>query len=523
MEDFHLLSEEYEIPSRCPKIQEFVPYGACVFFFIAFLFTLGGATALLFYARNPDLSLSNVIHSDSLEVHLKNLDLIAKRMTIPGRSVNHGFNESAFYVMRTLYNENKKRCNIWRQYFQVPVYEQINKPSLTQIKPTHIKYKHEIDFLQMHYGGKGHQNITASLKFLDFLPARGCNLTDFENSKDALVVISSDTSICSLYDKSLNAQKSGVKGVLFQQTAESGNLLTKQLINFKEWTYDLKLIDIPVFSVSFLVGKTLRTENFIDKTVILNLHWDTKIEMEWTFNVFCDFFEKIHEGKKEKPSKKMIVIGGHLDSSSGSPGLNDNGSGVAALLEMAIQFFNLGIALDTSYEVRFAFWGAGEVGSFGSKYYVSSLFDPSSVVAYVNLDTLASPNYIRGIFDGRTASNPAIRPFSAKISQYYRNYFDKQKEKWKNLPMDSMTQNDFVPFINAGIPVGGMTAGSTDIKSIEERNMFQGIADAELDPCHHKPCDSLENVNLEALTQLAKATADLIEKLVYRDDNLFKE
>ena len=319
-EDLYLLaSEDYDTKPKYVKIKEFIPYGICVLFSFLFVISLSLATTLLFYARNPELSLPKVIHSDSMLEHLHNLDRISKLSKIPSRSVNHGFNESAHYVINTLNQE--KRCNIWRQYFQVPVYEQINKPSLKQIKPTFIEYKHEIDFLQMHYGGKGNQNISAPIKFLQDLPNKGCNLTHFEGTKNFFVVLSSDTSFCTLYDKSLNAQKSGVKGVLFQETSNSNKHLTKELINFKEWTYDLVLIDIPVFSISFLVGKTLSTDNSIDKTVILNLSWESKIETEWTFNVFCDFFEKIHENKK---AKKVIVIGAHLDSASGSPGMNDS-------------------------------------------------------------------------------------------------------------------------------------------------------------------------------------------------------
>ena len=86
-----------------------------------------------------------------------------------------------------------------------------------------------------------------------------------------------------------------------------------------------------------------------------------------------------------------------------------------------------------------------------------------------------------------------------------------------------MSQSDFVPFINAGIPIGGMTSGSIEMKSMEDRNLFGGIADANYDPCHHSACDSLKNINVQALTDLAKAFADLIEKLAFRDGNLIKE
>ena len=53
----------------------------------------------------------------------------------------------------------------------------------------------------------------------------------------------------------------------------------------------------------------------------------------------------------------VVMAGAHLDSVPAGPGINDNGSGTAALLETAVR---LGGAPAVTNAVRFAFWGAEE-------------------------------------------------------------------------------------------------------------------------------------------------------------------
>ena len=61
------------------------------------------------------------------------------------------------------------------------------------------------------------------------------------------------------------------------------------------------------------------------------------------------------------------MAGAHLDSVPEGPGINDNGSGVAAVLETAVQ---LGNSPKVHNAVRFGFWGAEELGLIGSRNYV---------------------------------------------------------------------------------------------------------------------------------------------------------
>ncbi len=95
----------------------------------------------------------------------------------------------------------------------------------------------------------------------------------------------------------------------------------------------------------------------------------------------------------------VVMAGAHLDSVPEGPGINDNGSGVAAVLETALQ---LGSSPEIHNAVRFGFWGAEELGLIGSRKYVQSL-DVNAlkdIALYLNFDMLASPNPGYFTYDG---------------------------------------------------------------------------------------------------------------------------
>ena len=97
-----------------------------------------------------------------------------------------------------------------------------------------------------------------------------------------------------------------------------------------------------------------------------------------------------------------IVVGAHLDSVPAGAGINDNGSGSAGVLEIALQFYRQGVV--PANRVTFAWWAAEEWGLLGSQYYVDQLSDEAikSIALNLNYDMIGSPNYIRGVYDGRS-------------------------------------------------------------------------------------------------------------------------
>jgi Zn-dependent M28 family amino/carboxypeptidase len=253
------------------------------------------------------------------------------------------------------------------------------------------------------------------------------------------------------------------------------------------------LVQIPVLSCSYSIGNLLtRLES-----PRVELFANTSIVITSTFNIFCE---------TEGDNNTVIVAGAHLDSVPEGPGLNDNGSGSSSLLEIVLQWYALG--LTPVNKIIFAWWGSEEVGLIGSRYYVKSLSDLSFLAMNLNFDMLASPNYVLGIHNGSTGV--LKKNESYVITSMFIEYFDYMQVPYTLIDMTS--GSDFVPFIEAGIPAGGLAAGASSIKTTEERTTFGGFANAQKDPCYHLYCDTVENINQECLGYMATAAAYVIQK-----------
>ena len=98
---------------------------------------------------------------------------------------------------------------------------------------------------------------------------------------------------------------------------------------------------------------------------------------------------------------RTIVVGAHLDSVEEGPGINDNGSGSAGILEIAEQVAEL--PNNPRNRLRFAFWGAEESGLVGSDAYVTEQVENGNIgqiEANLNFDMIGSPNFVRFVYDG---------------------------------------------------------------------------------------------------------------------------
>ncbi len=80
--------------------------------------------------------------------------------------------------------------------------------------------------------------------------------------------------------------------------------------------------------------------------------------------------------------RKNIVVGAHYDAVSGSPGANDNGSGVAVVLEMIRSLKDYRFR----HAVEFCFFDKEEDGLIGSAVYVREMDTSSPSLAMINLD-----------------------------------------------------------------------------------------------------------------------------------------
>jgi Zn-dependent M28 family amino/carboxypeptidase len=187
------------------------------------------------------------------------------------------------------------------------------------------------------------------------------------------------------------------------------------------------------------------------------------------------------------------MAGAHLDSVQDGAGINDNGSGSAAVLEVALKLAEENVT--TANTVRFAWWGAEESGLLGSEHYVANLTDEEieDIALYLNFDMIASPNYMFGVYDGDNSGGTAppgfIPPGSAEIEDVFEAFYTSRGQPFQDTEFSG--RSDYGPFIAVGIPAGGLFTGAEGVKTAAEAVTYGGVAGAAYDPCYHQFCDNL--------------------------------
>ncbi|MCB5168740.1 M28 family metallopeptidase [Streptomyces bambusae] len=197
----------------------------------------------------------------------------------------------------------------------------------------------------------------------------------------------------------------------------------------------------------------------------------------------------------------VLMAGAHLDSVSSGAGINDNGSGSAAVLETALAVSRSG--LTPTKHLRFGWWGAEELGLIGSKYYVNQLptAERAKVSGYLNFDMIGSPNPGYFVYD----DDPTIE-------QTFKTYF-----AGIGVPTEIETEgdgrSDHASFKNVGIPVGGLFTGASNTKTSAQAQKWGGTAGQSFDRCYHSSCDNTSNINDTALDRNSDAVAYAIWNL----------
>ncbi len=216
-----------------------------------------------------------------------------------------------------------------------------------------------------------------------------------------------------------------------------------------------------------------------------------------TFNILAD---------TAGSAENTVVVGGHLDSVQDGPGINDNGSGVAAVLETARWMKDAGIK--PVNRVRFAFWAAEEDDLDGSGHYVNALSedDIRRTALYLNVDMAASPNGVRSVHDGDGSDFGDDGPEGSKeIEDVFFRFFEENSLPAETTPFDG--GSDYEPFLQAGIPGGGLFSGDVESKTDAQVQAYGGTAGRDLDPCYHEACDTLSNIDSALLQEMSAALA----------------
>ncbi|MFF8280592.1 M28 family metallopeptidase [Streptomyces lateritius] len=194
-----------------------------------------------------------------------------------------------------------------------------------------------------------------------------------------------------------------------------------------------------------------------------------------------------------------VMLGAHLDSVTAGPGINDNGSGSAGLLQSALELAESKAKVRN--KVRFAWWSAEENGLLGSEHYVANMseLDKKEVKLYLNFDMIASPNYGLFVYDGDNSDGVGAGPGpegSAQLERDINAFLDKQGTPHEGT--DFTGRSDYGPFIEVGIPSGGTFTGAEGIKTAAQAAKFGGTAGVAYDVNYHAAGDNLSNINMTA-------------------------
>jgi Zn-dependent M28 family amino/carboxypeptidase len=210
-------------------------------------------------------------------------------------------------------------------------------------------------------------------------------------------------------------------------------------------------------------------------------------------------------------AENVVVVGAHLDSVPQGPGINDNGSGVAAVLETALQ---MGAEPAAENAVRFAFWGAEEKRLAGSIDYVFGLDrdELNKIALYLNFDMIGSPNAGYFTYDGDQSGTPSpdvdaddVPIGSAGIERTLAGYLNLAGQRPADMPLAANT--DYSPFLTAGVPVGGLTTGGTQQKTNVQARLWGGKPGAPFDPNYHTARDTAKAVGKDALATMGRGVA----------------
>ncbi|MFP5315527.1 MAG: M28 family peptidase [Actinomycetes bacterium] len=443
-------------------------------------------------SNNTSEKLRTAVSVDRVAAHLDALDTIALAHGGTRVSGTQGYNDSVDYVVGKLQAAGYKPVV---QPFTFPFFQELSPSVLEQTSPEPQVYPAG-SFATMTYSGAG--DATGPIITVDTTGAvgstgtSGCEAADFAGFTPGSIALMQRGS-CSFAQKASNAEAAGATAAVIFNTGLPGS--TGPIAG----TLSAPGIGIPVLGASYEVGTGLMGDN-----VTGHVTTDTISENRETFNVLAE--------TATGNADNVVMVGAHLDSVVAGPGINDNGTGSAAILAVAEAMRKV----ETVNKVRFAWWGAEEHGLLGAHHYVNDLAasgELARVGLYLNFDMIGSANFGRFVYDGDNSAFPvgpgaAAGPAgSGQIEQDFHNYFAAE-----GLPSGETAfsgRSDYGPFIARGIPAGGLFTGAEGIKTEEQASLFGGVAGQPYDSCYHAACDDTGNVSVESLDQMSDAIAHL--------------
>ena len=325
------------------------------------------------------------------------------------------------------------------------------------------------------------------------VPNGGCVASDFPAGLNGIALIQRGT--CDFGLKVALAGSAGADAVIIYNNAEgtiAGTLGSKG--PRPEGAF------VPVAGLTKAQGEAILARLTAGETVNADLELTGTIEDRTTHNVIIQ--------TKAGDQNNVIMLGSHSDSVAAGPGINDNGSGSSAVLEIATALSRFSV----KNAVRFAWWSAEEFGLLGAKHYVENLpqAEKDKIRLYLNFDMIASPNYALGVHDGDGSAFGQPGPEgSAQAEKLFTDYYA-NIAKVPSVEVEFSGRSDYGPFLDAGIAAGGINTGAEGLKTAEEVALFGGEEGVAYDVNYHKVGDTVDNLNADAFEINAKAIAHAV-------------
>ena len=427
----------------------------------------------------PDLSpnLRDAVTVGGILEHAERFQAIAGEHGGNRAAGTPGYDASAAYVADEL---RRAGYEVEVQSFEFPGYAVVRDADL-EIAGTAAQ---ETDFALMERSGTG--EAEGRLRPVDAGgPTSGCESEDFGGLSPGDVALMR-RGTCTFRTKAEKAEAAGASAALIFNAGEAGDEVLRGSLGGPG-------VGIPVVGTSESFGEELLAGEEVPEVRVSAADGGSNR----TTNVVAQM--------PGGGGAETVMVGAHLDSVPEGPGINDNGSGSATVLEIALRLADLDA--EGRNRVRFAFWGAEEIGLLGSRHYVEGLEEGEieDISAYLNFDMVGSPNFTNTVYEGPD-----------EVEDVFGSYFEARDiEAETNAALDG--RSDHGPFQDENIPTGGLFSGAEGTKSEEQREAFGGQAGAPFDPCYHRPCDDIDNLSRESLDTLSDAAAHATAVLAGRE------
>lgn len=429
----------------------------------------------------PDLSrdLAAKVTGDGMFAHLRALQTVADSNGGNRATGTPGYDASVDYVVKAL---KAKGFEVTTPEFQRLYTVSEGKPTLTVAGRSYSVDQASL-LVQTPPGGLAGPPVRPSR-------SDGCAVADYPPAlPDNAIAVVDDTG-CSVVDKHNSAVAKGAAGLIVisaaQDRGSSANLFGPGYYN---------QLKVPVAVVGASGAAALARTNAPIRLVL-----DTE-------NIQIKSRNVLAQTKTGTPDE-VVMVGARLDSPPGSPGINSAGSGVAAVLETALQ---LGPLPPVTNAVRFAFWGDGINGAMDYVFGMDSE-GLNSIALYLNFDMLGSPNAGYFTDDGDQSGLPGtgvrsadVPEGSAAIERTLAGYLNLAGKRPADMPLS--IRSYYHPFLVAGVPIGGMTTGASQTKTTVQARLWGGQAGVAFDPQYLSVGDTVDNINRQALEVMGSGVA----------------